>query len=475
MFIGRKKEQGILKSCYESDKSEFIAIYGRRRVGKTFLVKEFFNETFFFYSTGILNGSKETQLRAWNNEIQRFGGTDIPAANNWLEAFGNLNLLMEMQSTELNKTGKKVIFIDEIPWIATMHSDFLAGLDYFWNRWASSRKDVLLIVCGSAASWMTENITNNKGGLHNRITRQIFVEPFSLRECEQYFSVKKIPTTRYQIAESYMIFGGIPYYLSLLQPEYSLYQNVDEVYFAQGAELRNEFDNLYRSLFKNSDNYVKVIEALALKGIGLTRTEISAQTKISDGGSLTKILKDLRISGFIREYKAYGQKKKDSIYQLIDFFSLFDIRFREKREEYAGDYWLRYSSTPAYYAWSGFSFEKLCLLHIQQIREKLGIAGVLTSVSAWRGKYDNAGAQIDLIIDRSDNIINLCEIKFSSGQLLIDKELYDSLRNKRTAFAGSTGTRKAVQTTLITTFGLKQNNYSAEMVSQILLDDLFGK
>ena len=473
MIIGRQKEQDTLRSCLESGKSEFVAVYGRRRVGKTFLIKGIFESKFTFYSTGILNGSKDAQLQTWNNEVRRFGGADFPAASNWVQAFDNLNLLIEKTHPEANRLAKKVVFLDEMPWMATMHSDFLAGLDYFWNRWASSRKDVLLVICGSAASWMTDNIINSKGGLHNRLTRQILIEPFTIRECEQYYESNRIPMTRYQMAEAYMIFGGIPYYLSLMEPRYSLYQNVDNMYFARGAELSNEFENLYRSLFRNADHYINVVETLAKKGIGLSRADIVAGTKIADGGTLTKILSDLTISGFLREYRAYGRKKRDSLYQLVDPFSLFDIRFREMRQEHKNDYWLRFSSTPAYYTWSGLCYEKLCLLHLPQIRKRLGIAGVLTSVFSWRGEYEGTGAQIDLVIDRNDNIVNLCEIKFSSGQYQIDKEYYDTMRNKKAAFANSTRTRKYVQTTMITTFGLKRNSYSGEIVSEVVLDDLF--
>ena len=473
MIIGRQKEIDTLKSCLESDKSEFVAIYGRRRVGKTFLVKELFEEQFTFYSTGILKGNSSAQLQTWNNEIARFGGERFPAASNWVQAFDNLNSLIAKKRSENECIAKKVIFLDEIPWMATMHSDFLTGLDYFWNRWVSSCKDVLLIICGSAASWMTDKIINDKGGLHNRLTRQILIEPFTLRECEQFFDSNHIPMTRYQMAEAYMIFGGVPYYLSLMEPRYSLYQNIDMMYFARTAELSNEYENLYRSLFRNADHYIRVVEALATKGIGLSRAEIVSGANITDGGTLTKILRDLSISGFVREYRAYGKKKRESIYQLIDPFSMFDIRFREMRKDHAYDYWLRFSSTPAYYAWSGLCYEKLCLLHLPQIRKKLGIAGVLTSVFSWRGEYDGIGAQVDLIIDRNDSIINLCEVKFSSGQYQIDKKYYESLRNKRAAFTNSTRTRKYVQTTMITTFGLKQNSYSAEIVSEVILDDLF--
>ena len=471
-IIGREKEIRILENCFDSDKSEFVVIYGRRRVGKTFLVKEVFGERFMFYSTGILNGSRETQLRTWNGEISRYGCKGAPEAGNWIDAFENLNMLLE-QSSAAGNSDKKVIFIDELPWMATMHSDFLTGLDYFWNKRAASRRDVLLIICGSAASWVADNVINDKGGLHNRLTRKILLEPFNLKECEQFYKNKRIPITRYQMVEAYMIFGGIPYYLSLMQPQFSLYQNVDAMYFTQGAELRDEFTNLYRSLYKHADNYISVVETLAKKGIGLTRTEIIDGAKISDGGSLTKILKDLSISGFIREYKAFGQKKRDSLYQLVDFFSLFDIRFRSRREEFANDFWLRFSSTPAYNIWSGVGYEKICLLHLSQIRKKLGISGVLTSAFSWRGEFDGSGAQVDLIIDRNDNIINLCEIKFSSGLYNIDKKYHENIRNKKSIFINSTRTRKAVQTTMITTFGLTKNEYGAEIVSEVTLDDLF--
>ena len=468
-IIGREKEIRVLKTCYESEKSDFVAVYGRRRVGKTFLVKELFGAEFSFYSTGILGGDRQAQLQSWNREMIRFGGTGFPEAGNWIEAFENLNLLIERTGTQ----GKRVIFLDEIPWMATMHSDFLAGLDYFWNRWASSRKDVLLIVCGSAASWITDNIVNNKGGLHNRLTRQILVEPFKLGECRQYYESRRIPMTHYQMAEAYMVFGGIPYYMSLMEPQLSLYQNIDKIYFAQGAELRNEFTNLYQSLYRNADRYVRVVETLAKKGMGMTRSEIANELETSDGGKLTKTLQDLSESGFVRKYRAYGRKNRESLYQLTDFFSLFDIRFRGRRESYASDYWLRFSTTSAHSAWSGISFEKLCLLHLPQIRKKLGISGVLTEVYSWRGKHEDAGAQIDLVIDRNDNVVNLCEAKFSSEPFALTKPGAESLRNKRAAFIGSTHTRKAVVTTMITTFGLKKNIYSAEIISEVTLDDLF--
>jgi hypothetical protein len=303
--------------------------------------------------SGVLNGDTATQLTQWNQETAVYNCDKVKDADNWLDAFRNLNTIIEELSAKGNKT-KKVIFLDEVPWLAVnKNSGFLAGLDYFWNRWASGRDDVMLIICGSAASWITENVINNRGGLHNRLTRQILLNPFTLKECESFYQDRKIPFTRMQTAEAYMIFGGIPYYMNLFMSHLSLYQNVDAVYFSEGAELRNEFRNLYSSLFSNSETYMHVINALASKGIGMTRNEIVDKTGLSNGGNLTKLLHNLIICGFVRKYKSYGNKEKDSLYQLIDFFSLFDVKFKSKREEYSSDYKLQISSTKLYHTYSG--------------------------------------------------------------------------------------------------------------------------
>jgi len=472
-IIGRANEIEILEYCYNSTRSEFVAIYGRRRVGKTFLIRELFKDRITFYASGILDEGIESQLTQWNREIAGFQYDEIKDADDWLVAFSNLNTVIEKASQSGNSY-KKVIFLDEISWLAAnKKTGFLAGLDYFWNRWASGREDIMLIICGSASTWITDNIINSKGGLHNRLTRQILLSPFTLKECELFYRDRNIPFTRLQTAEAYMIFGGIPYYMNLFMPHLSLYQNVDAVYFNEGSELRNEFENLYRSLFSNSETYMYVIKALASKGIGMTRNEIVNESGLSDGGNLTKILHNLMICGFIRKYKTYGNKEKDSLYQLVDFFSLFDIKFRGRREEYSNDYWLQISATPLYRAWSGFSYEKLCLLHIPQIKKKLGISGVRTAVYAWSGDMDGSRSQIDLVIERADKVINLCEVKFSSGVYAIEKKYAETIRSKRLSFAYNTKTRSALHNTMITTYGVVRNVESAEIISTVLLDDLF--
>ena len=470
-LIGRKAEQEILHEYLLSKKSEFIALYGRRRVGKTFLIRETLGADFVFYASGILNGTGAEQLANFNMEIVNFceGGLDLVPADNWTHAFRNLNMLIESSK----KKDKKVIFLDEVPWMSASRSGFLSALDHFWNRYASMRKDVLLIICGSAASWIIENVVNNTGGLHNRLTGEIYLQPFNLRECEEYYRAKGIDIPRYQVAEAYMIFGGIPYYMDFLKPKYSLAQNVDEIFFKESAPLRNEFANLFRSLFKNADGHMRVIEALAAKNYGKSRDEIIAETGMTEGGGLSKILVELKTSGFIREYRAFGKKKRDRLFQLIDPFTLFCLRFGSKREAYSDDFWLRFCTTPAHAAWAGYAFEILCLLHIPQIRTALGISGVLTEIYAWKSKTHNPGAQIDLVIERGDKVVNLCEMKYASSEFIIDKAYDENLRNKKSAFLAETRTRKAAQTTMITTYGLRKNAYQAGVPFEIMLDDLF--
>jgi hypothetical protein len=468
-IIARKAEISILKACLESDRSEFISVYGRRRVGKTYLVRELFEAQMTFYATGLLNEETAVQIDNFNQALRaRIGGVDAQAQT-WREAFANLAKLIEQP----HKGDKTVVFLDEVPWMDAPDSGFLAALDHFWNHFASGRHDVLLIVCGSATSWMTSNLLNNYGGLHNRLTRQIYLEPFTLAECEQYYLARGLAYTKYQMVEAYMIFGGVPYYMALMEAGLSLYQNVDALYFADRAPLRNEYPNLFNSLFKKAEWHIALIEFLSSKSKGMTREDIIKEGGFPDSGKTSELLDDLQNNGFIRVYRSFGKKKRGRFYQVVDPFVLFHLRFDDKRGLYSEKYWLQFSATPAYGAWSGIAFERVCLLHLRQIKNSLGIGGVLTEVSAWRSNWYQPGAQIDLVIDRNDKIINLCEMKFSSEEYTLDKNDDDALRNKRAAFKAETGTRKALQTTLVTTYGLRRNAYANAITVQLTLDDLF--
>jgi AAA+ ATPase superfamily predicted ATPase len=469
-MIGRKEEWAELQQAVESNQSEFLAIFGRRRVGKTFLIREFFNTRFTFYHTGIANSDMSIQLHSFCTSLNEYGKTLYPKSKTWLEAFENLIHLLKNAKT----TGKKIVFIDEMPWLDTHKSGFVSALEYFWNSFASARKDIVLIVCGSASSWIMSKLINNHGGLHNRITRQIHLKPFSLLECEQLFAESGISLSRHQVVECYMIFGGIPYYLSLFRKRYGLPQNVDYLCFKEKGKLKDEFNNLYASLFKKHETHAAIVKALSAKIKGLSREEICAAAKLSNGGNLTRILEELELSGFIRRYRAFDKKEKDSLYQLIDFFTLFYFNFMQDNRNNDEHFWANFIENARHRAWSGYGFELVCMEHLAQIKQKLGIAGVLTRTAAWRSRDKENPAQVDLIIDRNDKVINLCEMKYAAEEFVIDKKYDENLRNKRGAFRTETRTRKAIHTTFITTYGVKHNAYWGDIQSEVTMNDLFA-
>ena len=471
MIIGRKEEQKILLSAVQSEYSEFIAVYGRRRVGKTFLIRETFGYKFTFQHTGLAKGNIKDQLFSFAISLRDAGYDDCPVPKSWLEAFSLLSNFLRDSTDE-----KKIIFLDELPWMDTPRSNFISAFEHFWNAWASARKDIVLIICGSATSWILNKVINDHGGLHNRVTRQIALQPFTLRECEMYAQSKGFEMSRYQIAECYMVLGGIPFYWSLLEKGLSLAQNIDKIFFSKNGKLSNEFNQLYASLFKSPEQYINIVTALGKKKAGMTREEILAATCLQSNGALSKVLDELEYCGFVRKYNGYGKKSKQAIYQLIDNYTLFYFKFIQQNHNNDEYFWSASIDSSMHRAWSGLAFERLCMTHVQQIKAALGIAGVLSNVYSWKKDADDYsnGAQIDMLIDRNDQIINLCEMKYSLFEYAIDADYEKSLRNKKSAFIDATKTRKAVHITMVTTYGVRQNSHSGIVQSEVTLDDLFG-
>lgn len=469
IIIGRKKEIEILNEKMASTKAEFVAIYGRRRVGKTYLVRNVFDNKFTFKLTGLANATLQEQLHNYNMAMQEqyplYGNR---TANNWMEAFQHIK-----QVIEKSKQKKKIVFIDELPWFDTLHSKFIQALEHFWNSWASARKDVLLIVSGSAASWMINKLINNTGGLHNRVTQKIKIEPFSLHECQELLKHRKIVLDNYHLIQLYMALGGIPFYWDAIKKGLSAAQNISKLCFDAQGLLKNEFNSLFQSLFAKAERHEIIVKALAKKGKGLTREEISKESKIPTGGTLTQLLDELEESGFIRRYMPFGKRAKSSLYQLSDFFSLFHIKWMNEQKKYSQNHWVKMIENPKYKAWSGYAFEQVCLEHTEQIKKALGISGMGTEESAWRSTQSKDGAQIDLVIDRRDGAINLCEMKFSVDEFIIDKKYDTELRTKKGIFKAETRTKKTLFTTMITTFGLHENTYSLNIQNDLKMDILF--
>lgn len=475
-IIGREYEIELMEQYVASPKSEFIAVYGRRRIGKTYLIRELFENRFTFRCTGKDNISTSEQLRGFCYAMTDQLGIDA-SADNWTDALRLLQKAIEAMPIK----AVKILFFDELPWFETRNSHFVSALEHFWNDWAAYRTDIKLIACGSATTWMLSNVINARGGLHNRVTHTILLAPFNLAETEEYFSRNGFGYQRQEILDSYMAVGGVAYYLTLFSPKESVAQNIQRLCFSRGGELVQEFAKVFRALYKKADKHEMLIEALSRKGCGMTRAELLSTTGINNNGNISVILKELELCDFIRSYSPFGKKRKERLYQLIDPFTLFYFRFMRGNSTFGKNHWLKQQNTPGYHQWCGYAFELVCLNHISQIVKALGIDGCINEPCSWTYRAPKAqedeflkgGAQIDLLIDRSDRTITICEMKYSTGEYAITKEEDAALQRRMEVFRRVTDTRKSLMATYITPNGLFNNMYARRLTRVVVGDDLF--
>jgi uncharacterized protein len=469
-IVGRDFEVQKMKDFLTSNESELLAIIGRRRVGKTFLVKKVYQNEIAFHITGMQDVSRSLQLTNFVTARNQFFPESESFAKpaNWLSAFAQLKQLIGK-----NKKRKRVLFFDELPWLASKSNEFLKAFDHFWNTWAVDQ-NLIVVICGSSASWMITNIINHKGGLHNRITQQIHLHPFTLCETEKYLLAKEIKMPRQSIIRFYMTTGGVPYYLKEIQKGKTAVEAINQMFFGKKASLKNEFENLYKALFSNFEKHILVIRALASKWMGLTRSEIVAYAKLQTGGAISTILTELETSGFIQSILPFGKQQRETLYRLTDAYSLFYLHFIEPNQ-HIENFWLKKYNTPAVKSWQGYAFENVCLQHIEGIKQALGIAGILTTESSFYKRKDEVseGCQIDLLIDRADNAINICEMKFYDGAYSITEETIKTLQQKRNIFQEKTKTKKQLFLTLIAADGVVENKYKMQIDKHLDASALF--
>lgn len=480
-IVARETEIHQLDTLMEEELPQFVAVYGRRRVGKTFLVREYFNDEFAFFHTAISPRELKDrqpellyriQLDEFGKTLKLYGYQDDSQIKDWFDAFDRLWRLIQQHSAE----ERLVLFIDEMPWLDTPRAGFMSALEHFWNRYASGRHKLLLIAAGSATAWMLDNLVNNNGGLYDRTSRDIHVHPFSLSETETYFQKRNILMDRYDIAQSYMIVGGVPYYLSLFEKGKSLAQNIDAVFFERGNKLQKEYDRLFQSMFADNDKFKKFVECISKYRYGVLRTQICKELGITDGGNISEILLSLEESDIITSFFNFGESKRNKYYKLTDPFCLFYLKYVVKHPTNNKTFWQDNQNLPKLNAWRGQAFEDVCFSHQEQIKRALGIQGVHTEIYPWRfiSEGETPGAQIDMLIDRADRVVNVCEMKFVHGEFSIDKDYDEKLRNKIVAVTEHTGSRKNPQMTLVTTYGLKKGIYSGRIQKVVTLDDLFA-
>jgi uncharacterized protein len=470
-MIGRIEEVKIMQSLLDSPKAEMLAVYGRRRVGKTYLIENTYDASLSFKFTGTQNGVLQNQLFKFSEKLKEYfphsESTNLPKT--WYEAFNQLKLCLSKSEQ------KQVVFFDELPWIDSAKSNFLEELGYWWNDWAS-KQNLVVVLCGSAASWMLKKLINHKGGLHNRVTQKINLKPFTLSETKLYLESLNTHWDDYQIIQFYMSVGGIPTYLQEAKQGETPTQVIDRTFFTKDGSLRYEFTNLYAALFDNYHNHIAIIKILAGKWRGMTRQELIAQSKFSDGGGLNKILEELEASSFIMQMPSFQKKTKDFVYRLTDEYSLFYLKFIEGKTLLGKNIWLKQSLEEKYKIWSGYAFENVCLKHADAIKMALGISGIYTETSSYyhKGNEESEGFQLDMLIDRADRAINLCEIKFYNDDFPMTDEFATQLRQRRELFRSLTKTKKALFNTLITTYGVKHSKSSRGQTDNVItMDKLF--
>lgn len=477
-IIGRKQEQEELLRLYRSDRPEFVAVYGRRRVGKTFLIKQVLKNRITFQHTGVspvdqkgTNNRMKTQLESFYYSLLSHGLEGFMKPGSWMEAFYQLEQLL----IKLDDGSRQVVFIDELPWMDTPRSGFLPAFENFWNNWCSGRDNMMLVVCGSATSWILENLSRNKGGLYGRLTAEMKLMPFTLKECEEYFVNAGIKLSRYDIVQSHMVFGGIPYYLSCFQKAQSFEGNTDRILFGRNPRLKDEFNRLFNAIFGNSEDCKKIVRLLAKRHHGFTREEIANAIHLPLGGGLSDTLAALAESDFVLRYTPYGENGKVERYKLIDNFCLFWLNFVEPNISDVS-FLTDNITSDIMRSWRGIAFEEVCWQHVTQIKKALEIGGVKTSLSAWsvRGDDEKDGVQIDLLIFRADNVVNLCEIKFASDEYVMTKDEESKLRNRIEALNKTLTARQIVHLTMVTTYGVAYGKHSGIVQKQVVMDDMFA-
>lgn len=472
-LIGRDKECAELERCLNSDRSELVIVYGRRRIGKTFLIEEFFNQVFDFKYVGAHGMTTRRQLNNFQSVLNSYSKKKVSHLRNWDEAFHAL----EEYLSSLPSDRKRIVFIDEMPWMDSGKSIFVSALENFWNGWAMSQRNIMLVATGSATSWMKDKIVANKGGLHARITCNLHLSPFSLNETERYLAERGIEWDRYQLTQTYMVLGGIPFYYSLLEPELSFAQNMDRLFFNEGALLKLEFDELYNALFDNAELYTSIVQLLSEHESGMTYKDIFSSLS-SKSSNISKAIKNLESSDMIEKWLQYGNKRRDAVYRLTDFFSLFYFKFLANNLSHDNEWWSNHLNSGVIFDWMGNSFELVCMRHHKQIKSSLGIRGMATSLSTWQVKPDKKtetpGGQIDMIIERADRIIHLCEMKFSTDAYRIKPEYERRLRERSGLFKELTRTNKTVVHTFITTYGVANAKNKSIVHSEVTMDDLFN-
>lgn len=472
-MVGRVQERRCLDRCDGSDKSELVCVYGRRRVGKTFLVEQTLGPFFAFHVVGSKDAATSSQLREFGLELTDRGDPNPNPPADWREAFNRLYKVITAPDAPRSPHGKAVVFIDEFPWFAKQRSDFLSAFSTFWNRRSTTGQKLLVVICGSATSWVIEHVLESAGDMAARVTESIFLKPFALAETKEYFDSRGFGWDERSLIETQMVFGGLPYFFSLMSPHQSLAQSIDRLCLRPRAQLRDETMILLESTMRRSRLYVELFALLAQHRYGVPKAEAMRLLGHSTNQFIKATAEAVKC-GYVHEYKNLSKPQNPKYLMLVDPFILFHYRLIEPAHGDSPRSWADFvADQERYTAWRGNAFEIVCLQHVRQLKSALGIGGVLTKEYPWASARKAGGAQVDLVIERADRIVNLCEMKFTDAPYELTSAVEQELVRKREVFREETGTRLALKTVLVSAQGTA--GYHDSQIAQIITaDDLFG-
>jgi hypothetical protein len=481
-LIGRQAERETLSRAAAVDRAALVAIYGRRRVGKTHLVRTHLAPLagVYFEIIGQHAAPRATQLANFKEQLEStFFRYRLPELTSWREALSLLGDAVERAAHERPRE-PIVVFFDELPWMATHRSGLVPAIDYLWNARLSKLPNLVWVLCGSAASFMLDRLINAKGGLHNRITHRLRLDPFQLSDTRDFLASRGLRRGTAQTLELYMALGGVPYYLLQVPRGASAAQAIGQICFERSGQLSDEFARLFSSLFDDSGEHEKLIRAVAKRRAGVLRDELISLAGLKSGGRVSRRLDELEAAGFLARFVPYGKTKRDTSYRLIDEYCLFYLSWIEPAPTSSFStsgvkYWQAKAGSPGFRAWAGYAFEGICLKHSAEIQAALGIDTMANVVGTWRyapasGTSDR-GAQIDLLFDRPDGVINLCELKYAADEFVLTKAYAKELVEKVEIFKRRSKAKKDVLVTLVTTHGLKPGLWNDEVIDSVVTVD----
>jgi AAA+ ATPase superfamily predicted ATPase len=405
-FIGRKVEIAQLTALIDLPRPSIAVIYGRRRVGKSELIRHVTQGKNVLSFEGLEGQPKHKQIKNFLFQLSAQSNIREKNISDWPDALILLRTLTQ--------DGQWIIILDEFQWMANYQNELVSVIKMIWEKYLSQNPDLTLILCGSIASFMKSKVLKSSA-LYGRTDYELNLHELNLSEISEFFPGKGSD----EVIDTAMLVGGIPKYLELISEYPSLYDALEPLAFSQDGFFKTEYDRLFASHFGKKPIFMKIIQTLATNPYGLTTGKLAKEMQVASGGTLCHQLDDLESAGFLHSIIPFDKPEGSKLrkYILMDAYVRFYhsiIRGSMKETTPPNTQFHAIMSSPRYAAWAGMAFEFLCMRHHKEISRILGFHGIPYTAGPFfqRKTLDTPGVQIDLLFERSDKILVLCEMKY---------------------------------------------------------------